>query len=161
MLLTMEVTEMDLAWAAGLLEGEGSFQAKLGSVPFIWCEMSDEDVVARLAGIFGGNYISHAKRQEHFKDTWSWSVVSSRAAKIMEILRPLMGRRRQSQIDVALAAWGERQRKIQERKDANAFRAVQAVEYYRLMDRPSMRRAGAKFGVSHVTIQNYIKIMSQ
>lgn len=98
---------IDLAWLAGLLEGEGSFMRPMPSaprLPIIQLIMTDLDVMERAAGLMGSvvwrNNLS--KRNPRWKDAWQTRVKGTRARNLMIELRPLMGQRRQAQIDAAL-----------------------------------------------------------
>lgn len=96
----------DLNWLAGLLEGEGSFikgSPSNPNQPSINLQMTDEDIVARVATLF---QVSYYKNQRKNKPTWNpiyiCRVKGIRAHDIMVKLKPLMGTRRKSQIDAAL-----------------------------------------------------------
>lgn len=102
-----EILEVDLAWLAGLLEGEGSFLPGPPSAPNatrIQCSMCDEDIIARVAEYLQATYHEIRKRQPHHKRAWFVTIKGSRARELMVRLRPLMGSRRQGQIDKALAS---------------------------------------------------------
>jgi hypothetical protein len=98
----------DLAWLAGLLEGEGSFMRPIPSaprLPIVQLQMTDRDVVERAARLMGLSTWRNKslKREDHGKDCWATRVNGTRARELMIQLRPLMGERRQAQIDAALA----------------------------------------------------------
>jgi hypothetical protein len=106
-----EAGSRTFGWIIGILEGEGSFVAPPPSepnVPRIQVQMRDEDVVARVAGLWGVRYTHHHPKyfQEH-----GWHAIyyaqlrGHRAAEWMEALRPHMSKRRQAQIDAALASF--------------------------------------------------------
>lgn len=104
----------DLAWLAGLIEGEGSFshhvERKQVHSLRIRVVMSDEDVVRRCLMVSGlGTF--HGPHQDMrnpaYKPTWAWQVSSREdVVALMTALRPLMGERRRSQIDECLAIHG-------------------------------------------------------
>lgn len=106
--LTNEWKKFDqktLYWLAGLLEAEGSFIAPPPSEPNnprISVAMTDEDVIARIAKIFGVKYhIWHPKNENH-KTAYLAKLRGRRAVDLMQELYPLMSHRRQKQIDLAL-----------------------------------------------------------
>jgi hypothetical protein len=145
--------EIDIVWAAGLLEGEGSFFIKTGThLPMVACQMTDEDVIQRLGGIFGGPLFSPAKQAEHHKQSWKWQVTGKLAAHVMRTVRPHMGLRRTEAIDKALVVWDARQAEIA----AVAHLGQRAAEYYRTMPKPSLRGAAAQFGVSYETVRAHL-----
>lgn len=104
------MTKNDLHWLAGLLEGEGSFMAYRNTVkgkvyyyPRIVLGMTDEDIVRRVAVLFDSALNNPPyKQQSHHKRRWVTVLTNSRARDLMLLLRPIMGIRRQQQIDKAL-----------------------------------------------------------
>lgn len=82
-----QLTQVEaIAWAAGILEGEGCFsicQRKTNThnhkTVAIHCEMSDEWTVRRLSEVFGIGTVNarlskNRKDGCNRKDTWIWSV---------------------------------------------------------------------------------------
>jgi hypothetical protein len=105
------VSTHELHWLAGLLEGEGSFMAGPPSaprMPVISVNMTDEDVVARLGRTFGRKVHVVKPRNERWQTSYQVRVTGGAAVRWMTLLRPLMGARRQSQIDRALACYAPR-----------------------------------------------------
>lgn len=108
----------DVAWAAGVFEGEGSICIRYtdlyqGSRCTLKIAMSDEDVVARvheiLGGRFNGPYYQKRKRKdgsEHLP-RWEWAM-SKRADVIatLELLIPYFGKRRRAKAEEAVAYLG-------------------------------------------------------
>ncbi len=107
----MNIEELDLYWLAGILEAEGSFSAGTPSnptKPLITVNSVDQDVVARIAKLFNTSptYNYPKRNQEHgWKPYYSAKLTGRRAVELMKLLRPLMGARRQSQIDHAIACY--------------------------------------------------------
>ena len=65
--------------------------------------MNDQDIVLRVTSLVGSyckcyHYTNRGNRQPR----WVTSVTCARARELMQLLRPLMGKRRQQQIDKAL-----------------------------------------------------------
>lgn len=102
----VDLTEAELAWLAGLLEGEGSFCKAMPSSPgqpVLQVVMTDEDVIAKAATMIGSRYyVSQPKNPAH-KTCYHLRVKGKRAIQVMELLHPHMGLRRQQQISEALA----------------------------------------------------------
>jgi hypothetical protein len=104
------MSDKELYWLAGLLEGEGSFSPGPPSAPNsarISLTMTDADVVARVAVLWGVAY--HEVRQERcremgWKPNFYVHLRGKPAVRLMQRLLPLMGQRRQSQIERALAS---------------------------------------------------------
>jgi hypothetical protein len=104
------VKDTDLAWLAGLLEGEGSFfmksrahasQPNARRTPCISVKMTDLDVVTRAATLMGTAVTSSAPQGR--KPIHATILRGSRARMLMSELAPLMGERRQSKIAEILA----------------------------------------------------------
>lgn len=106
---TLGCSPIDLAWLAGLLEGEGTFtirRPKRGRpTARMKLAMTDEDVVRRARdtvrmGTLHGPYVVRAGCKPH----WEW-VVARKADVItlLSALSPLMGSRRQARIAECLA----------------------------------------------------------
>lgn len=96
---------LKLHWLAGLLEGEGSFCRPTPSSngrPIVSLQMTDEDVVAKVAVMFGLRY--HRQERPPNKPVFTLHVRGTKAIRLMQDLRPLMSERRQGQIDAALSA---------------------------------------------------------
>lgn len=104
------MSDTEIAWLAGLIEGEGSFTLYQGEGRIrvlISIQMTDKDVLDRVASIVGlGNVVWCTKREEHHKDSYKWAI-SSRVAvtELMMLLYPCMGTRRQARIAECLAAF--------------------------------------------------------
>jgi hypothetical protein len=103
----MEIEKKTLYWLAGLLEGEGSFRAPSPSSPnqvVISVQMTDEDIIAKVAACFGTKYQFYRAKKEYHKNSYIATLKGSRAIEMMKLLYPLMGKRRQAQIDRAINA---------------------------------------------------------
>jgi hypothetical protein len=101
----------ELHWLAGLLDGEGSFMTGPPSspgLPVIAVNMTDEDVMARLGRIFGRKVHVLKPRNARWRTSYQVRVNGGAAVRWMTLLRPLMGLRRQAQIDRALASYAPR-----------------------------------------------------
>lgn len=68
----------DVAWAAGLFEGEGSFvltRYPTRLCPHVALQMTDEDVVRRFASVLGFGTISvRQPRRDGYKTAWLWQT---------------------------------------------------------------------------------------
>lgn len=102
-------SEADRHWLAGLLEGEGSFAPGPPRAPswaHMYLQMCDRDVVERAAGVMGARSVwSNSRGAERgWRPIHGFTVGGEAAVTLMRSLRPLMGERRQAQIDRALAS---------------------------------------------------------
>lgn len=74
------MTEAQVAWVAGIIEGEGCFvfnnmNGKAIASVRISVGMTDKDVIDELLNITGiGNIRFKKKQKEHWKDSWTWFV---------------------------------------------------------------------------------------
>lgn len=93
----------DLLWLAGLLEGEGSFDAQRGRYPRIRLAMTDRDVVGRAASLMDTS-IRLSLHPAPVKATWHAEIQGDRAARIMREILPHMGARRSQRIADVLGA---------------------------------------------------------
>lgn len=111
------MTEVEVAWLAGLLEGEGYFGWKNGG-PEIRLAMSDLDTVNKAALLMGGKPASlmRRKRPAHHKNLFQKVVTGYKAARILPLIRPFMSARRGAVID-DLLSWRPKKR---ERGTANS-----------------------------------------
>lgn len=117
----------DLLWLAGLLEGEGCFNIRSDNRVRIAVEMTDKDVVERVAKLFGTNVSHRAPRvagrckvcdgparecgwlkrypedaaeygASYTKESWQTAIHGDRARNLMRALYVLMGSRRRAKI---------------------------------------------------------------
>jgi hypothetical protein len=117
----------EIAWLAGLLEGEGSFmvhraqaKGKLYEKARVQVSMSDRDVVERVARLFhreeGQSYSvvaqPHRVGKEHHSTIYRVFVNGSRAEEIMQAIRPLMGERRGAKIDEVLSTFNKKREEV-------------------------------------------------
>lgn len=97
------MTDTEIAWLAGWLEGEGYFGYNNGS-PFIRAKSVDYDTLLKVQATAGkGNIRVEHTDKEHHKDTWEWAVFGINAVNVMLAIRDYMGERRTSKIDRALS----------------------------------------------------------
>jgi hypothetical protein len=112
-------SDVEVAWVAGLLEGEGSFGFTTGRAggrryPRIEMVSTDRDVVVRLAEVLGGrvNGPYHTKHvgfaaSGNVKPQWRWRLNSQVAViEVLKAIRPFMLSRRGARIDELLASPG-------------------------------------------------------
>lgn len=138
------ITDANLQWLAGLLEGEGTFLAGPPSrprSPAIQFWMTDRDVVERAAAMLDGAVMPVAARRKGWKTVYAVRISGQRAVLWMKRLRPLMGQRRREQIDRAMATYAPDPRRVMdEERAAAALRALAAGE--------SVKAVAERFGTS-------------
>jgi hypothetical protein len=88
------MTPEQVAWVAGILEGEGSFIS--GTSVAIQVTMTDLDILQRLLQVTGvGRIYPITRRKDNHKDAWIWAV--QRRAHIRHVINavlPWLGERR-------------------------------------------------------------------
>ena len=106
----LDLTETDVAWIAGLLEGEGYFGIDNRSkdryeisntppAPFIKVSMVDEDIIQRLSKLLDKSYFSPSRKT--VKDKQVYTLHIGEKEKVLFILQkilPYMGVRRTERI---------------------------------------------------------------
>jgi hypothetical protein len=87
----------ELAWAAGLFEGEGCFSLLQGNkASTAGINMIDRDVIERFCRIVGfGRVYAKPPREAHHKMQWQWKVASFEYFQAtVALLWPWLGKRR-------------------------------------------------------------------
>lgn len=95
-------------WLAGLLEGEGSFTSGAPSkpnLPRVSLAMTDLDIVQKVGSLFGVKICKISPRNLRNKPIYRCEVKGSKAVVLMRWIKPLMGARRQTQIERSLASY--------------------------------------------------------
>lgn len=101
------MSQAELHWLAGWLEGEGSFQAPPPSKPRgprISAQAKDSDVVVEAGRLLQIKPVFEKRRRQHWSPMWRVILQGDRATALMLTLEPLMGTRRKEQIQSAVAA---------------------------------------------------------
>ena len=119
----------DIHWLAGLLEGEGCFQANRNvASPMISLSMADSDVVQKVSVLWRSKISSHVPKpnplryplagpQPTYKRVYTTRVYGSRAAGWGMTLYCLMGERRKKGIHDILAMWRRSKRRPNKEKE--------------------------------------------
>lgn len=113
--MLQNLNEVETAWCAALLEGEGSFTLgaksnRVNSIKVkqlrITCAMTDLDVLETLkmySGIGNINGPRIDKRRPNSKPLYTWSATKRAAVQpFLQTIRPFMGLRRGAKIDELL-----------------------------------------------------------
>lgn len=110
----MQVKKTDIAWAAGILDGEGCIAIiRYNPTPGTRCveprfvlhvkvTMGHRPTIDRLAEIFGhGTVQTHVARSERVNASYSWVAQSRKGEHVLTILRPYL-LTKAAEADVAL-----------------------------------------------------------
>ena len=103
---------IDVAWLAGILEGEGSFHCQdNGTSAMIKLSMSDIDVVERAARILGYNGKMMEYTPNKGKRMYTIQMYGDISIQWMMTLYTLMGERRREKIRSILILWKDYEKK--------------------------------------------------
>lgn len=90
-------TKLDIAWAAGLFEGEGCFTINSKS-PACILASSDKDVLERFVQIVGIGSVrldTRSKIKDSYKDLWVWRAAGSPSSQyVIALFWDFLGSRR-------------------------------------------------------------------
>jgi hypothetical protein len=102
----LPMTATDIAWLAGIIEGEGTFGRKGHPAGQVRVQMTDEDVIDRLHSLTGvGAVHSRGKPAEHCRPVWEWSVIRrGNVLALHQLIAPLLLSRRRATVCSRLAA---------------------------------------------------------
>jgi hypothetical protein len=148
-------------WLVGLLEGEGSFMKPPPSspnAPRISINMTDEDVIARVAVIFKRKYQFIKSRNINHKDSYRVTLSGKRAIEFMIACRHIMSKRRQRQIDEALSKYDGSLRSVKDFEQRKLTLEDEREALCRIAKGESLRSVAKSFGVCHETIRRYRNI---
>jgi len=152
----MDMNDQDFHWLSGLLEGEGSFlktSPSESNKPKISIQMTDLDIIQRVANLFGVSATYIKSRNPKHKDSYSAKVTGLKAVELMKRLYPFMGSRRKQQIEAALKTFDLSTLK---RKPVKLTKE-QAEWCIRELPNSSLRKLGKELGVNHETVRAAIK----
>lgn len=118
--MNLSLTEIEIAWIAGLLEGEGSFgldkrsvkrykQSTSPPLPYIQISMVDEDVIGRFSKLVNKTYYSPRRRTSKGKVFYKLHIGDRKTLfYLLPRIFPYLGKRRQQSVQEcldALEAW--------------------------------------------------------
>ena len=97
----------NLAYFAGILDGEGSFfkEKNRGKhyYPTISCEMTDKDVILALKKYFKVGHVNEfPPRKKHWKTSYRWRVRGASAIEILKVIKKYLSIRRKEKIKVLI-----------------------------------------------------------
>lgn len=109
-------SEIEIAWAAGLFEGEGcaTMSSHGGRTPHLLLCSTDEDVVLRFRRIVGEGNVYRRERPHGRKTTYQWSTAKKAGIeRILFSFMPYLGKRRAFRAKelLAICSQGTRRKK--------------------------------------------------
>lgn len=99
-----KMTRTEIAWLAGLIEGEGSFVVIPTKVR-LTVAMTDSDIIKRLHNVTNVGHIHpcRTRAKEHYKPVTIWAVSRQRHLyPLVKLIRPWLGQRRGEAADKML-----------------------------------------------------------
>jgi len=94
----MSYKNTEIAWLAGLLEGEGSFITATKKHPVcLSINMTDEDVIRRVAEMWEVAVSCPKKQAPHHRQSFRCMVRGGRAVRWIDLVLPYLGKRRTGQ----------------------------------------------------------------
>ena len=136
------MTDIELAWAAGLFEGEGTVTIlRGGNRPYtrlkVCMSNTDHDIVQFFADRWPGEYRAVRRRAESHRQAWIWGRSCRAAAAFLTDIQPFVcGLRMRARIELALLSQSVRRQGT--RQNVASYRETNE----RFMDR--MRRLNVK-----------------
>jgi hypothetical protein len=95
--------EEQLAWAAGLFEGEGWFTRSSG-YPLAAIRSTDRDVIERFRDVMGRGTVDPRNKGPGNKVQWHWQTQGHvNVSRFGELIGPWLGERRRRQLAAVLA----------------------------------------------------------
>lgn len=170
-----DMRTLELAWLAGLLEGDGCFHLSQGRYPLLVLGMTDRDTVERAQEVCGGvgSISERPAGTKGYKPMWRWDVCSVDAIAVMMTVYGMMSTRRQARIREVIEgyrsapgrAWnGQRRREESSALEAQGLRRcsvcdeVKSLSDYAKVNRksqcracrlPLMKEARERYALSH------------
>jgi len=136
----LNLKETDIAWIAGLLEGEGYFGIDNRSkkryevsntppAPFIKISMVDEDIIERLSQLLDKSYFSPTRKTVTGKQVYTLHLgEKEKVLFVLQKILPYMGARRGERIKESIShlqtwkEWVENGGRVENAKRANQIR---------------------------------------
>lgn len=155
------MTELEIAWLAGILEGEGYFCYQRG--PSIRLSMTDRDIVER-AGIIMGTHCHPMTPRPNRKQAFRANIHGPRSIAMMERILPYMGTRRGAKIREIMQQYANRPKKPYGEQcndakltDAQADEIRQLYIPYARFSGHSSGSIAKKYGISVVALKYVVK----
>jgi hypothetical protein len=105
------VTETELAYAAGIVDGEGSVcliksrPTRFPSPQVSVCS-TDRELVEWFKTRFGGTIVLKRKRMAHHSDAYDWKLIDRNALRFLALVRPYLTiQRKVARVDLLLALY--------------------------------------------------------
>jgi hypothetical protein len=117
-------TGTEIAWAAGLFEGEGTFSFFDGRAKASM-SLTDLDVLVRFRNIVGvGSIAANTMRNPRHKPQWQWWAYADEFLLVHDLFRPWLCSRRAAKSGEVRAALNEQRERLQGERACSCCSAV-------------------------------------
>jgi hypothetical protein len=103
--ISKPISTLHLAWAAGFLEGEGSFVKGPDGSPCVSAAQVQREPIDRLELMFGGKISRRSTNGFSDKQIFVWRLSARRSIEVMMTLYILMSPKRRGEIESAISKW--------------------------------------------------------
>lgn len=100
-----ELTDVQVAWLAGLYEGEGSCNITTGRAIRVEISMTDQDIISRVVDLTGLGKVTVAPIRGEYKQVYRWGIGAANAVEFLEAILPWLGERRAARARDAVEHW--------------------------------------------------------
>lgn len=101
-----DLSSEEIAWLAGIYEGEGSCSITNGRAIRIEITMTDKDIIDRICNLTGlGRVRILPSRNEKYKQAFNWGLGSLNAVSFLNVIMPWLGERRAARAKAAVKNW--------------------------------------------------------
>lgn len=148
------ISKEEIAWLAGLLEGEACFgyqNPKEKRWPEVRIEMTDKDIIERAQSLTGGTMRMAKKYKPHHKQSWVLDIRRVELVKpVLKSIRPFMSLRRGQVIDRQLSVINltKSQKYIEEKSAKNIKKLYKTGQY--TMDKLALMFNSTKGNVNNI-----------
>lgn len=98
--------DTDRAYAAGLIDGEGTIGLTARDGPFVSMSSTTSELTDFMHGLFGGHVTQRPARQEGHSAIWVWKVTGRRALSSLEAMLPyLRERHKRLKAEMLVGEW--------------------------------------------------------
>lgn len=105
------MTEVEKAYIAGIIDGEGTItierrSGRATSTPAVYVASTDRELLEWLESRLGGCICKRPKRSEHHKLSWDWKLRGDSALALLADVRPYLRiQRRQARARMLCEQW--------------------------------------------------------
>jgi hypothetical protein len=100
------ITVNEIAWTAGIFEGEGTVVARPRYKGIqVQVTQVDKWLPLKLQKLFGGTLWERKSKNEKHRNCWFWSIYGSRAVGFLLTIYTFLSPRRRATIQYAITTW--------------------------------------------------------